>query len=484
MYVPPYDAVLRQHRHLARGAGHRRGDGPGAAVPLPAADRGGEWRLQRGGLPCRQPRRGRCGEVGRDRERAAALCRLRLLRGPPGRDARRGRALVPARPIPMSARPCGPASSPPRPSISPWSARARAAARASATRRTRSSGRRRCARRDTASPRHGCAAGQGGPCRAPALSPAPAGRDQVHTFHGRKMMQGDPAPGVRISAPNQRVCFWGAPAHPAAAAAACAAARGDGREHRQHDDRPRAVPWLDAAEKAYHPGFGADPAGTAARALRHGLRAGVELRGHVGGPCRPCRATSRARGCRSSASAWAPRCCPGEGPRAAAGHRALPAAGVGAQRVDRRARQLHGRGAVGPRHPQHQHRRLPLPPRARSEALERLATARRRSTRLRSASRTMSAGTRCIPRRCALGERTVPAHAGRERLLCAAERAAGNRPACRDGGGGRGRSRASARSRSREPSTCIRSRRDLQLPRSRVRVFFAVDDWMGCCATM
>ncbi len=73
-------------------------------------------------------------------------------------------------------------------------------------------------------------------------------------------MQDNPAQGVRISAPRQRGCFWGAPAHPAPPGTIPQRLAATGANTGNMMIGHGLFHALDAAEKAYHPGFGLIPA--------------------------------------------------------------------------------------------------------------------------------------------------------------------------------------------------------------------------------
>ena len=73
-------------------------------------------------------------------------------------------------------------------------------------------------------------------------------------------MQGDPAPGLRIAAPHLRICFWGAPAHPAPPGTPSQRLAATGANTGNMMIGHGLFHALDAAEKSYHPGFGLIPA--------------------------------------------------------------------------------------------------------------------------------------------------------------------------------------------------------------------------------
>lgn len=72
-------------------------------------------------------------------------------------------------------------------------------------------------------------------------------------------MQEVPDWAVRISAPRQRVCFWGAPAHPAPPGTLSQRLASTGANTGNMMIGHGLFQALDAAEKAYHPGFGVIP---------------------------------------------------------------------------------------------------------------------------------------------------------------------------------------------------------------------------------
>jgi len=72
-------------------------------------------------------------------------------------------------------------------------------------------------------------------------------------------MQTDAHPVIRISMPERRVCFWGAPAHPAPPGTLAQRLAATGANTGNMMIGNGLFHALDAAEKAYHPGFGRIP---------------------------------------------------------------------------------------------------------------------------------------------------------------------------------------------------------------------------------